>query len=224
MSKNIVSELKFVVNEKNIKYVDKQVCSLIKLYKNNDYSNDILLRLIQEKCYPIILGAFKKYLDNSILKGSQLTDKNELLSEAFIILNDCIKSYNEKKAGFITHFWGAMNRRFGKAVAKNDRVVKNSKRKNYKRLVSKKNDNETGSNIVSEEEMASLLYDDPDKTYFNDIETELKHILTIKEFDVYYMLVNEKLNREEICKRCKITKWELQKILKNIKVAVKQVM
>lgn len=129
---NTIEQIKDIVNKQKIKYSDIKVKLWINRYKKFKLISD--LNRVRVNCYPLILGAIKSFVkkDKSVNDKNKVFSNEELVGEAIIVLDNCIKLFDMRRdISFVTYYWSALMRHFIRYNKKYNLLVHKTKKESY---------------------------------------------------------------------------------------------
>ena len=226
---SITSELDRIIKAKSIKYNDLKVRLLIIKYKKN-LKDVVLLNTIQENCYPVILGALKKFLSTHSF-NSITYQQEELLSESILVLQKCIFGYSFKsKNKFITYFWDALINRYKFLLYKTDTPVKKIKREDcYSVEYFEEDTNDNIENALDRFVFVNGIFTEmkQNKLLNRQVRDFLSMKLTFIEFKIYIFLrgnaTKENNSIEFTATKLRVTEKKVEKTITKIqKLIVKE--
>jgi len=214
---NTVDDLKKYVNKNKIVYNDIKAIQLVILYKGT--CEEAYLFRIRELCFPLILGSLK-YFNKKNKRKFKIVDTQELIGEAILIIDDCVKSYDLKlKIKFSSFVMTSMIRRFVRIVKYIDNNISPTVKGKFYTIEELYTDyNNTECNITKTDDIIKISEKSfEDKIDFKQMVRELKSELNKKEKKVYNLLLRG-ATKQNILLRANINRDEFKEILNKIKL------
>lgn len=216
---NTITEIKNIVNNKNIKYDDLKVKFFISRYQKYKVKSD--LNKIRVLCYPVILGVIKNVVKENKNMTNRLQTNEELVSEFIFTIDNCAEKFNfKKKVNFVSYLWRALTLRYRRYNQNYKSMVKKSEGKCFIDLeegveTKLQMDKENKISLIKNEDLESVVTNNEKDFETQNIKEYLFRVLNEKEKQIFIMLLDFK-NETQIRKELNMSFKALKKVRNKI--------